>query len=188
MSHFSGYLVLSIVGAILVAGGFGGDEPSAYLAGGDGPKRLKETLILREQQGGIVGDSGTIRIVEPDGKWRLEEFRTEDGKEQAQTIKTGRLSPADLEALAKSFASNGFLDLPEKVGGEEPVNPHKIIIQFGKKRTTLSGISPRLDADDTTKALIMKTASDRGLAEDRAWSRCADLAHSIESKVAPPKN
>jgi len=186
MSHFAEYLALGMIGGILIGGGSGREDPSASLAGDDGPK-LKETLVLREQQGGIAGVTGTIRTVQPDGQWRLEGFRTAAGKEQARTIKTGRLSPAELEALAKSLADHDFLNLPEKVGNEEPVNSHRIIVQYGNKRTTLSGISPRLDADEATKALIMRTASDRGLAEDKIWTRCAELADSIESRVAPPK-
>lgn len=187
MSLIAEYLMLGMVCGILIGGGLSGDDPSTYRAGDDSAKRLKETLILREQQGGIAGDTGTIRTIEPDGRWRLEEFRTEDGQEQTRTVKTGRLSPAELEALAKRFSSPDFQDLPEQVGEEEPINPHKVIIQFGKKRTTLSGIAPRFDEDETIKGLIMKTASGRGLAENKVWTRCADLADSIESRVAPPK-
>jgi hypothetical protein len=187
MSPFAECLVLGILSGFLVSTVPVVDEPSAYLVGGNGPKRLKDRVVLREQQGGFAGDTGKIRTIEPDGSWRIEEFITEDGKEQVKTMRTGRLSEAALEALAKSFATHDFRSLPEKVGEEEPVNPHKVTISFGKRRTTLSGISPRLDADETIKSLISKTATDRGLAADKIWSRCADLAHSIESSIATSK-
>lgn len=181
-------LVMCLMSAISTDAGVGGDDPDAYLSKGDGPKRLTETVVLREEQSGIAGTTGTIRTVEPDGKWRLDVFRRRGGKEEATTTKTGRLSPAELTALAKDLASHDLLGLPEKVGVDEPVNPHKIILQFGKKRVALSGIAPRVDEDETTKARILKSASDHGVAGDKVWTRCAHLSQAVESRVAPPKN
>jgi hypothetical protein len=181
-------LVLCLMSGFPTEAGPGGDDLSAYLTGGAGPKRLKEPLTLREEQSGFAGKTGKIRTIEPDGKWRLEAFRTVKGKEEITSTKTGQLDPANLDALAKDLAAHDLMSLPEKLGGDEPVNAHKVILQFGTRRATLSGVMPRLQGDESTKALIMRSASNRGVAGDKIWARYADLAHAIESRVAPPKD
>jgi len=122
MFLFAESLVLGLISGILMCAGPDSDDSSAYLAGGDGPKRLKDTLVLREQQGGIAGVTGTIRTIEPNGKWRLEEFRKAGGKEQVKVTKTGQLSPAELEALdrlATRLAGDLGRDLTVVLSGAE---------------------------------------------------------------------
>ena len=181
-------LVLCLMSGFPAEAGPGGDDVSAYLAGGAGPRRLKESLTLREEQNGFAGKSGMIRTIEPDGKWRLDEFRTVKGKEEITGTRSGKLTPAHLDALAKDLATHDLMGLPERLGGDDPVNAHKVILRFGKKQATLSGVMPRLQDDETTRAIIMKSASDRGASGDKAWARYADLAHAIESRATPPKD
>lgn len=181
-------LVLCLMSGFPAEAGPGGDDVSAYLKEGAGPARLKEPLTLREEQDGFAGKSGKIRTIEPDGEWRLDQFRTVDGKEEITGTTSGKLTPAHLDALAKDLATHDLMGLPEKLGGDEPVNAHKVILQFGKKRATLAGVIRRARPDETTRSVIMKSATSRGASGDKVWARYADLAHAIESRVAPPKD
>lgn len=182
------FAIVCLVGSLLTAAARSADGPADYLTGEGSSVRLKAPLILREEQGGIAGTTGTIRTIQENGEWSLVEFQTNsEGVEEKKTIKSGRLSPEGLTALASDLAKQDLTGLPEKLGEDEPVNPHRVIIQFGPKRTTLSGVAPRLEEGETTQAVILKSASGRGIAAEKFWKRCADVADAVESRVAPPK-
>ena len=132
-------LVLTTAGPGLAA-----DDLETYLTEDKGRKVLKEPLTLREEQGGIAGITGTLWTVEPSGKWRVERFRRDkDGSEDRTPMRSGTLSAAQLEALAKTLAARDLAGLPVKTGRKAPVNPHNITITFGKKSATIQGLPAR---------------------------------------------
>jgi hypothetical protein len=151
----------------------------AYLSEKDGRKELKESLTLREEQGGIAGTTGRVWTVEPSGQWRVARFRTRGGKENLTTVGSGTLSPAELEALANVLAAQDLTGLPEKTGHEPKVNPHNVTLKFGKKTATLTGLPAR--RSHTLADHIRKSAADKPQADGGVWERFAHVVQAVET-------
>jgi len=168
-------LVLTTAGPGLAA-----DDLDTYLTEDKGRKVLKEPLTLREEQGGIAGITGTLWTVEPSGKWRVERFRrNKDGSEHRTPMRSGTLSAAQLEALAKTLAARDMAGLPVKTGRKAPVNPHNITITFGKKSATIQGLPARRGhtvAEHIRKSIAATEKADAGVRE-----RFAHVVEAVES-------
>src|SRR3954469_10130500 len=82
--------------------GFGfAAEKEGYLAEKADRPKLKERLVLREEQLGFAGVSGKLWVVEPDGRWRIDEIQPAGtGKVQEKTLASGQLTPDEVVALA----------------------------------------------------------------------------------------
>lgn len=102
-------------------------------AGLDDPKpaALKETLKVKNVQGGFAGFTGKQWTIEPSGKWTAFEVFNERLTEKAK----GELKPEQLASLAKDLEKYKLTALASK--GKETTNPHVITISHGKKSTTL---------------------------------------------------
>ena len=114
MSTRRGITTGLVLAAVLAGPGLAADDPATYLTENEGRKVLKEPLTVREGQVGIAGLTGTVWTVEPSGEWKYSRFRrNRDGSEHLTPIRSGTLSAAELEDLAKSLARQEFSTLPE---------------------------------------------------------------------------
>ncbi|MFL5271331.1 MAG: hypothetical protein ACJ79E_04620, partial [Anaeromyxobacteraceae bacterium] len=92
----------------------------------DAGDRLGARLVVRDAQGGIVGETATVTTVEPDGTFRIASLV--NGKRLAPD-RTGRLAPEALRTLATELAE----PLPPRVEpGRAAANPHRIEITYGE--------------------------------------------------------
>jgi hypothetical protein len=169
-----------ILGGAMMALAHGSEELSTYLVEKDGQKALKEPLTLREEQGGIAGITGTMWVIEPSGQWRVVRFSPhKDGTEKLVTRQSGKLTPEQLTALAKSLASRDLVGLPEMTGRENKINRHCYILKFGQKTATLAGVPPRRNLTITES--IRKAAPAKEQADAAVWDRFAHLAQAVET-------
>jgi hypothetical protein len=102
-------------------------------AGADDTKAaLKETLTVKDVQGGFAGFTGKQWTVEPSGKWKVYEVFNERLTEKAG----GELKKEQLTELARELEKYRLADLSSK--GKETTNPHVITISQGKKSVRLT--------------------------------------------------
>jgi hypothetical protein len=177
----SASFVTSLVVVVMMADlGFRGQDFGAYLTEKDGRKALKEPLTLREEQEGIAGTTGTVWTIEPSGEWRVARLRhNKDGTERLMPLRSGKLSPDRMEALAKVLADRNLVGMPEKTGREAKVNPHRVKLKFGQKTATLEGLPARRNL--TVAELIRKSAPANEQAAAAVWDRFAHMAQAVES-------
>lgn len=167
--------------SMVASPGFSSDEPGAYLTESQGRKMLKEPLTVREEQGGIAGITGTVWTVEPSGEWKVSKFRRDgEGTDHLTPVRTGKLSRAEIDDLAKSLAHGDLAGLPEKSGREAKVNPHNVLIQFGKKTAALEGLPAR--RVPSVAAHIRKSAPSNEEAGTGVWERFAHITEAVESR------
>jgi hypothetical protein len=179
MQMTSSFMAALVLVGMIAGAGYGGDL-GAYLGEKEGRKALKEPLTLREEQGGIVGITGTVWTVEPSGQWWVARFSpNKDGAERLIKLRSGTLSPADLESLAKTLDAQDLAGLPEKTGPEAKVNPHRITLRFGQKTATLEGLPPRRNLSIAENIRKAATATQR--ADAAVWERFANVVHAVET-------
>jgi hypothetical protein len=104
---------------------------SDYLTKGG---QLKQPLEFQDVQGGVAGFTGRAWIIEPSGEWRIVPFHN---RPLDTPLRQGKLTEAQVAALATHLATQDFLTLPTHLGGTPPANPRQLTIRFGDKATTL---------------------------------------------------
>ena len=157
------------------------EPPTAKYLGSDG-KNLKESLVLREEQGGIAGTSVTEWTIEKDGKWTLAQFLVAgNGKEQDGTRQktAGQLKPTELTKLVERLAADNMLDLPATLGTAAKINPHNYVLHFGKKKITLSGAQPRIDNNLKANVLSAVPDTDPTTADVKRLAEIVNLVVSL---------
>jgi hypothetical protein len=175
-----------LLAMVMATPSIGADEPSAYLTDANGRKALKEPLTVREQQEGFAGMTGTIWDVGTDGKWKVSRFRrNRDGTEQLTPLRSGTLSSAEIEGLAKSLAEREFAALPAKTGEPAKVNAHTLTIGFGKKTAKLEGLPAR--RVDSLADHVRTSAPVTEKADASVWARFAHIAEAVESRCKAPE-
>jgi hypothetical protein len=97
--------------------------------------KLKERLEIKELQGGFAGYSGTYWTIEPDGSWSRGSMHSLLEEKKGAPTSTGKLTAAQLYALAEVLACHDLATLANH--GEAHVNPHILVIHFGKKSAEL---------------------------------------------------
>ena len=154
-----------------------GARKSLYLAD-DG--NLLHALVLKDAQGGIVGFSGHVWTIEPDGTWNRAPFLNETVKEADQQ---GKFTKPQLAALERHLIRQGLLGLPEKLGKGIGANPHVFSITFGDKQSGFT-VPPGADPPkkDSTK---MGDPTQRFAALIRLLKRGMSVPE--ETKDGPPK-
>src|SRR5262245_37396994 len=97
-----------------------------------GEKGLKETLKVRDVQGGVAGFRGKQLTVEPDGSWDESTVRGD----KLTSRRSGTLSKKGLARLAAEIDkySPGTL----KDSGKPGVNPRVITVTYGQKEAVLN--------------------------------------------------
>lgn len=177
--------VMVVAGVVVQAASSGGDA-RAYLTERDGRKELKAPLTMREEQVGFVGTTGTEFTIEPSGRWKVERFRRAGGgKEQYTPLRSGTLSPSQLDALAKSLAAHDLAGLTAKAGREPRANPHRITIRFGQKVSTLEGLPPRRGS--APLADHVRDSAPKDELSSKVWDRFAGLVQAVEKHCPEPK-
>ena len=168
MSLTASFLTSVLLLVIVTGPGFGGQDVSAYLTEKDGRKALKEPLSLREVQTGIAGKTATVWTIEPSGEWRIARARSDkDGSEHLTPVSSGKMSPEQVEAMAKVLADVNLAGLPQKTGHAARVNPHEVVLKFGKKTATLEGLPPRRNRN--VADLIREYAPSNQATEAKVW-------------------
>jgi hypothetical protein len=184
-------MTISVLTVLMLAGGVAGpnspgDDPSTYLTEKDGRKELKAPLTVREEQSGFAGTTGTVFTIEPSGRWRLERFRPAGGgKEHLTPVRTGTLSLAQLETLAKALAAHDLAGLAAKTGREPKANPHRVTIRFGQKTSTLEGLPPRRGS--SSLADHVRKAAPANEQASKVWDQFAGLVQAVERQCQEPK-
>jgi hypothetical protein len=107
-----------------------GAEQSYLTADG----RLAAPLELRDEQSGFAGVTGTIVRVQADGRYEIARFLNEQVEAPESQ---GQIKPDALRTLAETLQRQGFQALPEQIGQGSAVNAHRLILQFGGKKSTL---------------------------------------------------
>jgi hypothetical protein len=180
MPTTSSFMAALVLVGMMAGAGYGGDLNS-YLGEKEGRKALKEPLTLREEQGGIAGITGTVWTIEPSGQWRVAQFSpNKDGTERLKPVRSGTLSPADLESLARTLDAQDLAGLPERAGPEAKINPHRITLRFGQKTATLQGL-PQARPNLSMAENIRKAATAIRGVDSAVWERFANVVHAVET-------
>jgi hypothetical protein len=179
MATTASLLTTLVVLGMMAAPGFPGEDLGAYLVDKDGRKALKEPLTLRVTQDGIAGKTGTVWTIETSGKWRVSRLNTKDGQEHLTSIRTGIMTAAELESLAKTLHAQKLTEIPAKTGTEPKVNAHTVTLRFGERTASLAGLSSR--KSPTLAEHIRKSAATKPEAEARVWERFAEVAKAVET-------
>lgn len=162
----------------VLAGVFAADERQ-YRTGKEGHQQLKETLTVREEQGGVAGTSVKEWTVRPSGKWVFAQYLNRGEKEAAgsRSQKTGMLTQKQLAELGDRLSRHDLLGLPENLGQRAKVNPHQYTLQFGKKQTVIAGVPPRTEGK--AEANIIGAAPKDAKEEAARWKRAAQLVQTV---------
>jgi hypothetical protein len=95
---------------------------------------LRDQLQVRDGQHGVVGETGTLWVVEPSGAFRIARFVN---SKVGPTERAGSLTPEQIELVAQSLARQRFSDLPQRIGESAPSNARVISVVFGTDSATL---------------------------------------------------
>ncbi len=82
--------------------------------------KLRAVLKISETQGGVVGFTGTVWVIEPSGDWRVAPVRN---AQEGRPLRKGRLTDRQLTALAQHLATQDLLRLPDRLGPDTGANP-----------------------------------------------------------------
>jgi hypothetical protein len=139
------WVFLAVLAGLLVrpadAGGKGGKD--SYLTAGG---KLKAALEVLDVQGGFAGFTGTEIKVARDGKWEV----SRAFQKKRERLSSGELNEGQLKKLAAALAKYDLLGLKDE--GKAGANPHRVTIQFGKHRATLTlGAGKPLPPPSTTE-------------------------------------
>lgn len=92
-----------------------------------------ERVVVREAQGGFVGTTGTVIVIERDGQFSEARFVNDV---TAEPHRRGLLSQAATMQLAESVQRADFGTLPARVGGSAVPNPYEVRVSVGAKTVT----------------------------------------------------
>lgn len=95
--------------------------------------QLRDVLQVRDAQHGVVGETGTLWVIEPSGAFKVASFVN---RKVGPPEREGRLTPEQIELVARSLARQRFHDLPQRIGESAP-NPRVISVVFGDHSATL---------------------------------------------------
>jgi hypothetical protein len=132
MKRAGGWILFAVMLGLPVlladAGGVKEGKGSYLTAGGE----LKADLQIVDVQGGFAGFTGTEIKVARDGKWTISRVL----QKKRERLSSGELSPDQLKRLGAALAKYDLLGLKDE--GKAGANPHRVTIEFGKHRATLT--------------------------------------------------
>lgn len=96
--------------------------------------QLRDELRVRDGQHGVVGETGTLWVIEPSGAFTVSSFVNQ---KVGPPEREGNLTAEQLELVAQSLASQRFSDLPLQIGEGAPPNARVISVAFGQESATL---------------------------------------------------
>jgi hypothetical protein len=120
---------------------------------------LTAPLILKDLQGGFVGQTGTVWTIAPDCSFTV---ARQTGPNTADPHKHGRLTSDQEKRLAALLARIELASLPEQLGGAPQPNAHQITVSHGQTLCVLnlppagSGADPRHATADPLAAWVLE--------------------------------
>jgi hypothetical protein len=120
---------------------------------------LTAPLILKDLQGGFVGQTGTVWTIAPDCSFTV---ARQTGPNTADPHKHGRLTSDQQKRLAALLARIEFAALPEQLGGVPQANAHQITVSYGQMLCVLNlppaggGADPRRAPADPLAAWVLE--------------------------------
>ncbi len=129
---------------------------------------LTAPLIVRDLQGGVVGQTGTVWTIAADGGFTV---ARQIGAKLAAPHKQGRLSHEQRERLRSMMARPAMAALPARLGGTPHANARQIIVSCGPVSAVLS-----LPAAGDLKTL-------RPALADRHGTQVLDLMDLLEDMI-----
>jgi hypothetical protein len=119
---------------------------------------LTVPLILKDLQGGFVGQTGTVWTIAPDCSFTV---ARQTGPSTAAPHKHGRLTPDQEKRLAALLARIELASLPEQLGGVPQPNAHQITVSCGRMHCVLNlppagGGDPRHATADPLAASVLE--------------------------------
>jgi hypothetical protein len=118
---------------------------AVVLRADDTKPALKETLRIKDVQGGFAGFTGTQWTIEPSGEWTIATVFNRQLTEKAK----GKLSAQQLAELGRELEKYKVEGLTSS--GKPTTNPHEVTVLLGKKTATLilkpGERLPKADAD-----------------------------------------
>lgn len=91
--------------------------------------RLKAELRVSDGQHGVVGETGSLWLIDPSGAFQVASFVNQTVRLERE----GALTGDELRSVAASLAEHDFADLPAAIGSKAPVNPRVIRVAFGQE-------------------------------------------------------
>ena len=96
---------------------------------------LTAPLILKDLQGGFVGQTGTVWTIAPDCSFTV---ARQTGPKIADPHKNGRLTSDQEKRLAALLARTELAALPKQLGGVPQANAHQITVSYGRMLCVLN--------------------------------------------------
>ena len=96
--------------------------------------RLRAELRVHDGQHGMVGETGTLWVIEPSGAYQVSSFVNHKG---GPPEREGNLTAEQLDLVAQTLANEGFADLPRRIGEGAAPNTRVISVAFGRDTATL---------------------------------------------------
>jgi hypothetical protein len=90
---------------------------------------LAAPLVVKDLQGGVVGQTGTIWTVAPDCSFTV---ARQIGAKIADAHKQGRLSAEQQQRLAALIGQANFAAFPDRLGGTPQPNGRQITVSYGR--------------------------------------------------------
>jgi hypothetical protein len=120
---------------------------------------LTAPLILKDLQGGFVGQTGTVWTIAPDCSFTV---ARQTGPNTADPHKHGRLTPDQRKRLAALLARIELAAPPKQLGDAPQPNAHQITVSYGQTRCVLNlppaggGADPRGAPADPLAARVLE--------------------------------
>jgi hypothetical protein len=169
---------------LVVGGSVPMDQPTDYgVRDATGKWVLKHPLILREEQFGTGGSSGTVWAIKSDGRWSVFQFWSARGKERelADSRVEGVLTQEQLSHLVSMLSAQNLKALPLQVEAGPELgkgsNAHRYVLVFGDHKVTLKGVPSR--RDDTPLENIQRSIEQAEKARSKQVSRFSNIARQM---------
>jgi hypothetical protein len=125
---------------------------------------LAGPLVVKDLQGGFVGQTGTIWTIAPDCSFTV---ARQIGTKVGDPYKRGRLSTEQQHRLKDLIGRIDFISLPGQLGGTPQPNARQITVSYGQVLSVLN-LPPGGNADPLLLA-----------ARDKRAAELLELAHSL---------
>jgi hypothetical protein len=142
---------------------------------------LPSTLTLRETQAGFAGETATILVIRPDG--RFCRWRELNGALRGEA-KSGQLAAGQLAVLAETLARHDVGSLPDAYGEAPPVNARQLVLSFDGRQSVFD-LSPADPSPNPAPEADASAPSARNAAIRQAIIEAIDAAPPAPAEDCP---
>jgi hypothetical protein len=96
--------------------------------------KLQAPLVFRDAQDGFAGVSGEVWTIDAGGHLSMARFLNE---KTARPYRERDLTSVEFQTFVRTLAANHLLALPGQLGRDVKVNPHVLMLTFGKMKSEL---------------------------------------------------